>query len=243
MNEKIADIVEIRPSYATPYVDLGLELFDDNRNMARMTHYRPVASHRLAFEKLARALNVKDRRCYLLTGSYGTGKSHLCLMLANYVQTPAGEAPMPAFFENYVQVDPTAAEALRAKRGSGRYLVALCQWGGRGDFEEVVLRAVDEALRREGFADDFDTHYLQAIKKIEDWQALDQGNDPRGRFYADLQTALQELARAVLGLLPLFPDIAAQPAAYPFIQTLVYTRGPGDTEVTHPAGREPAQVR
>lgn len=194
MNEKIVDIVEIRPSYATPYVDLGLELFDDNRNMARMTHYRPVASHRLAFEKLGRALNVKDRRCYLLTGSYGTGKSHLCLMLANYVQTPAGEAPMPAFFENYVQVDPTAAEVLRAKRDSGRYLVALCQWGGRGDFEEVVLRAVDEALRREGFADDFDTHYLQAIKKIEDWQALDQGNDPRGRFYADLQTALQELA-------------------------------------------------
>src|SRR5450759_3633426 len=148
----IQEIIDIHGGY-TSYVDLRAELFDTSRNVARMARYRPVASHRQAFERLARSLNVKDSRSYLLTGSYGTGKSHLCLMFANYLQTPAGEQPMPKFFENYSAVDPIAAEELKAKRRSGRYLIALCDWGGKGDFEEVVLRAVDEALRREGLED------------------------------------------------------------------------------------------
>ena len=118
--------------------------------------YRPITSHRQAFQKLARSLNTKDKRCYLLTGSYGTGKSHLCLMFANDMQTRAGEQPMPKFFENYSAVDPDAAEDLKTRRLKGKYLVALCAWGGKGDFEDVVLRAVDTALRREGFGAELD---------------------------------------------------------------------------------------
>lgn len=192
MDEKIKEIIEIQGGY-TSYVDLKLELFDDSRNIARMARYRPVTSHRQAFERLTRSLNVKDKRCYLLTGAYGTGKSHLCLMFANYLQTPAGEKPMPDFFENYLQVAPAQAENLRAMRATGRYLVALCEWGGHSDFEEIVLRAVDQALRREGFGEDFDTHYLQAIKKIEEWEAFYTTGDARGRFFPDFQAALHDL--------------------------------------------------
>jgi len=193
MAEMISDIVEIHSGY-TSYVDIKLELLDDSRNIARMSRYRPIKSHREAFEKLGRSLNVKDKRCYLLTGSYGTGKSHLCLMFANYLQTPAGEQPMPQFFANYDAVDHNAAETLKSKRGSGHYLIALCEWGGRGDFDEIVLRAINEALHREGFAEDFDTIYLQAAKKIEEWQKFDQGSDLRGRFFNDFHAALQDLS-------------------------------------------------
>src|SRR6266516_5531780 len=125
----IQEIVEIHGGY-TSFVDLKLELFDDTRNTGRMSRYRPITSHRQAFQKLARSLNIKDNRCYLLTGSYGTGKSHLCLMFANYLQTPAGEKPMPEFFTNYATVDQNAAEMLKDKRKNGHYLVALCEWGG-----------------------------------------------------------------------------------------------------------------
>ncbi|MDP9315048.1 MAG: hypothetical protein M3R24_29965 [Chloroflexota bacterium] len=193
MDPKIKEIVEIQSGY-TSYVDLRHELFDDNRNVGRMARYRPITSHRTAFERMARSLNVKDKRCYLLTGPYGTGKSHLCMMFANYLQTPAGEKPMPEFFENYSDVDPNSAEALKAKRSSGHYLIALCHWGGHGDFEEIVLRAVDEALRREGFDADFDTHYLQAIKKIEEWETLDSSSGTRGNFFPEFESALQELS-------------------------------------------------
>lgn len=193
MDDKIRNLIEIQGGY-TSYVDLGLELFDDSQNVLRMSRYRPIASHRQAFEKLAQSLKVKDERCYLLTGAYGTGKSHLCLMFANYLRSPAGEKPMPDFFAHYQEADPHAAEDLRSKRTKGRYLVALCSWGGRGDFEEIVLRAVDEALRREGFGDDFDTHYLQAIKKINEWESLEKEGDGRGRFMQEFKAALESLS-------------------------------------------------
>ncbi len=188
---KIGDMVEIQSGYAS-FVDLGLELRNERQNLGRMTRYRPVKSHRMAFERLARSLNVMDRRCYLLTGSYGTGKSHLCLMFANYLQTPSGKYPMTEFFGNYAEVDRHAAENLAAKRSTGRYLVALCQWGGRGDFDEIVLRAVDEALKLEGFGEDLDTEYLQALKRIEEWERLRSEGDPRGRFADELESALEE---------------------------------------------------
>jgi hypothetical protein len=183
----ISDLIEIRTGY-TSYVNLGLELFDDSRNIGRMERYRPISSHRQAFGELAKSLNIKDRRCYLLTGSYGTGKSHLCLMFANYLQTPATEPPMPSFFANYSEVDPNAANTLQSLRSQGRYLIALCRWGGKEDFDEVVLKAVDEALRREQFGEDFDTHYLQAIKKIEEWDNL--AGQGQTRFYSDFETEL-----------------------------------------------------
>ena len=190
MENNIAQLIEIQGGY-TSYVDLKLELFKDEKNIGRMARYRPVAAHRQAFEELAHSLNVKDGRCYLLRGAYGTGKSHLCLMFANYMQTPSGEKPMPDFFQHYQEADANAASDLRSKRKNGRHLVALCDWGGHGDFEEIVLRAVDETLRREGFDEDFDTHYLQAIKKVEEWEQLDREGQDEGRFFERFETALE----------------------------------------------------
>ncbi len=188
----IKDLVQIQSGY-TSYVNLRQDLFDDSRNIGRMSRYRPIASHRRAFQELAKSLNVNDGRCYLLTGSYGTGKSHLCLMFANYLQTPSGEKPMPDFFKHYTDQDRHAAEDLKLKRSSGRYLVALCEWGGKEDFDEIVLRAVDDALSREGFGDDFDTHYLQAVKRIEDWQAFSKtGEGVRSRFHEELERELAD---------------------------------------------------
>ncbi len=115
-------------------------------------------------------------------------------MFANYLQTPSCEWPMPEFFKHYAESDPAAADTLAARRTAGRYLVALCDWGGRGDFDEVVLRAIDEALRREGFGEDFDTHYNQALKKIEDWENLERQGDPKGHFATDFRGALGALA-------------------------------------------------
>lgn len=187
----IQALVDIQGSY-TEYVDLRWELFEDSKNIGRMSSYRPITSHRQAFHKLAKSLDVKDKRSYLLVGTYGTGKSHLCLMLANYFRTPAYEQPMLKFFDNYAAVDPEEADALRARRSSGRYLVVLCDWSSRGDFEEVVLRAVDTALKREGFADDLDTPYLQALKKIELWQELAESGGPKGSFHSTFERLLIE---------------------------------------------------
>ncbi len=188
----IASIVTVRSGY-TSYVDLRSDLFNNGQNGARMSMYRPTASHRAAFQTLARSLNDKDNRCYLVTGAYGTGKSHLLLMFANYLQTPAGEGEMPAFLDNVAQVDPIAARELRAKRGQGRYLVALCEWGGKGTFEEIVLRAVDEALARAGIGNALETPYRQALRKLEEWQTYAREDDERAHFFEEFERKLADL--------------------------------------------------
>src|SRR5207248_2149581 len=81
---------------------------------------------------------------------------------------------------------------LQKYRASGRYLIALCQWGGKEDFEEVVLKAVDEALRREGFGEDFDTHYGQALKKVEEWERLAESGSSQARIFEDFERELAE---------------------------------------------------
>lgn len=60
----IGEIVEIQSGY-TSYVDLRLELFDDSRNIGRMSRYRPILSHRQAFQKRNRS---EGARCYAATG-------------------------------------------------------------------------------------------------------------------------------------------------------------------------------
>ena len=79
---KIAEIVDINSGYATA-VDVKIEFTDPEKNYARITKYVPIKSHRDAIERIMRAVLVNDNRCYFLTGNYGTGKSHLCLMIAN----------------------------------------------------------------------------------------------------------------------------------------------------------------
>ena len=187
----IQELIDIHAGY-TSYVDLKLELFYEAKNFERMSQYRPITSHRKVFEKLARSLNIRDKRCYLLTGTYGTGKSHLCLMFANYMQMPANEQPMPSFFANYAAANPQEAEALKAKRHSGRYLIALCNWGINDDFPEVVLRAIDEALKRAEFGDTLETPYILARKKLKEWQSFAREGDTKGRFYNEFEQILLE---------------------------------------------------
>ncbi len=142
---KIRDIVQIHSGY-TSYVDLYEDYHDLVKNRGRMERYKPIAAHRLVFEKIAQALNPMDRRFYFLSGSYGTGKSHLLLMMANYFANPSDVSELDKFFQNYeaaqseVLLKPgetlkeRKAASLSEARKSGRYLVALCRFSLNMDF-------------------------------------------------------------------------------------------------------------
>jgi hypothetical protein len=179
--DKIKEILTIKGGMAS-YVDISIELFDPDSCSTRMANYHPIKSHRDAFEIISRTLDPKDRRCYLITGSYGTGKSHLCLMLANYFMHQSDVPELQEFFKSYSTEDKNQAKILEQKRKNGRYLVAVPNFGNESsNFEELVLRAIDQALKRENFQGDMDSHYYEAKKKIEDWAK--QGQLSRVNFY------------------------------------------------------------
>ena len=180
---KIAELVEIKTGYAN-YVNLVQEFNDPDDNRGRMTQYMPIQSHRVTFDQISRMLLPLDNRVYLLLGSYGTGKSHLCLMLANYLSRNTAEPEIQAFLANWeasqkrsqgqigVQASEEAsAETIRNRRGDGRFLVALAEYGAGDDFDTLVLRAIERACRREGFTGFLDTHYNEAVRRLERWQA------------------------------------------------------------------------
>jgi len=185
---KIKEIVEIHSGYASA-VDVRTEFLDQEKNYERITRYVPIKSHRDAIEKIMRALLPKDKRFYFLTGNYGTGKSHLCLMIANLFSNKSNSSELEGFFNNYAKVDETKAKELKALRKEGRYLVALCDFGNKDDFEEVVLQAIAHACEREEVGYFMDTHYNEALRKIEIWQK----GDKQQKRLPKLQAFTQEL--------------------------------------------------
>jgi len=165
-NTMIAGLIKATTGYSAQ-VDLNQLFPNSAENLKTMGRYKPTISHRKAFERVAGALDNKDKRAYLITGNYGTGKSHLSLMLANYFAYPSDQPDVARFLDNYAEEDADAANALRARRSKGRYLIALCDYDSTDSFAEVVLRAVLSALNEAGLADVLETPYEEARRKLE----------------------------------------------------------------------------
>ena len=194
---KIREIVQINSGY-TSFVDVYEDYHDLVKNRGRMERYKPITAHRLVFEKIAQALNPLDRRFYFLSGSYGTGKSHLLLMMANYFANPSDVPEIDKFFQNYkaaqsdVLLKPNeplkerSADSLKEARKSGRYLVAFCRFSLNLDFEGAVLRALEDALQEDETTLILDTQYSEALRRINDWQI----RRTEKRFFSDFESAI-----------------------------------------------------
>lgn len=192
---KISELIEIKSAYSTQ-VNLREEFDDHKINLERMERYMPIRSHRSAFEKITRALLERDnKRFYLLTGSYGTGKSHLSLMIANYLSHPSTEPEIITFFDNFAQMsaqdgEPTVdIDKWRIKRKNGKFLVCICDYDSDNSFMEIILKSIITALEREGIdSTQLVTPYREAVRKINEWKKLQQ--EGQKDFYSDFERAL-----------------------------------------------------
>ena len=212
---KIREVIKINSGY-TSYVDLSSDFFyfNEKLNFGRMERYMPIKAHRLAFEKIANALNPKDRRFYFLSGSYGTGKSHLCLMLGNYFAKQSNSLEMETFFKNYeisqkeVLLRPgevlseKPAIQLKANRKEGEFLVAICRYDLSLEFEGTILRAIEEAIEMKSISIELDTQYKEALRRIEGWEV----KKSEKRFFNDFKTEL-EISHAGYSLASLDQDL------------------------------------
>lgn len=206
---KISEIVKIN-SVLGSEVNLIEELFDVEKNSKRMANYMPTKGHRDAFEKIVKGLyEVQDKRAYILNGSYGTGKSNLLLMIANYLMNNSDSEAISSFFDNYTLREEdekigdydTKEEIERKKieitkninllkslrKTNKSHFVALCKYDISGDFTEILLRAINEAFTREKLpVDNFDSIYNEAIRRIKLWE--EKGKN----FYDELERKLEE---------------------------------------------------
>lgn len=189
---KIKDVVTLKSGYAN-FVELKSAFAETRENADRMAMYRPTKAHRRAFERIARGLfTPTDKKFYLLSGSYGTGKSHLCLMAANVLSRSSGDPAISGFYNNYKKLDADAEKRLNNIRKDGQYLVAICDYHSGQRFEDVVLKAIFEACEVQGLASQIDTEYDEAERQLAVWSA--EGKGSIRNFYQDFTTALETVS-------------------------------------------------
>ena len=193
---KIADVVKLKTGYAN-FVELKSAFEESQENLDRMAMYRPTKAHRAAFERVARGLyQPNDKKFYLLSGSYGTGKSHLCLMYANFLSRSSDDPEITGFYDNYAKLEPDKAKTLRNVRKGGRYLVAICDYHSGRRFEDVVLKAVIEACDKMNLDPGVQTEFDEAQRVLDEWekQSKDSGKQQLRDFFADFGRALDSVA-------------------------------------------------
>jgi energy-coupling factor transporter ATP-binding protein EcfA2 len=192
---KIADVVKLKTGYAN-FVELKSSFEESKENADRMSMYRPTKGHRAAFERLFRGLiQLNDKKFYLLSGSYGTGKSHLCLMFANFLSRSSGDPQVQGFYDNYAKLDAQKAKELRNVRKDGQYLVAICDYHSGRRFEDVVLKAIFEACKAQGLDADVESEFDEAERQLATWESM--GNSGIRNFYEDFEKTLEKIAPGV----------------------------------------------
>jgi len=189
---KIADVVELKSGYAN-FVELKSAFEASQENADRMAMYRPTGAHRAAFERICRGFyQPNDKKFYLLSGSYGTGKSHLCLMIANFSSRSSGAPEIGGFYENYARLDPEKAKLLKNIRKDGQYLVAICEYYSGRKFEDAVMKAVFDACQAKGLSV-VETEFDEAVRQLDKWQQMGDKGGIRN-FYQDFCNTLESVA-------------------------------------------------
>ncbi len=193
---KIAEVVKLKSGYAN-FVELKSAFEAAQENADRMAMYRPTKAHRAAFERIWRGLyQLNDKKFYLLSGSYGTGKSHLCLMTANVLSRSSGDPEIAGFYGNYAKLDSEKAKLLKNIRKDGQYLVAICDYHSGRHFEDVVMKAVFEACKAKGLNTGVETEFDEAERQLTEWQKKGDKGGIRN-FYQDFGKALESVAPGV----------------------------------------------
>ena len=189
---KISDVVKLKSGYAN-FVELKSAFEATQENADRMAMYRPTKAHRAAFERICRGLyQPNDKKFYLLSGSYGTGKSHLCLMTANVLSLSSGDPGIGGFYENYGKLDSEKAKLLKNIRKDGQYLVAICDYHSGRHFEDVVMKAVFEACAAKGLDTGIETEFDEAERQLAEWEKKGDKGGIRN-FYQDFGKALESV--------------------------------------------------
>ena len=189
---KIAEVIELYPGMSNT-VNLSSEFLDVEKNRRRMEGYKPIKSHRNIFLKIAKSFLPNQDKVHLLVGQYGTGKSHLLLMLANYFSNSLDMPELKTFFENFDLADNQMSRQIQNLRGEGRYLVVIPDYESLEDFSENLISAVEEAFTREEFDEEIDSIYKESIRTIERWKKNeDEGSDPLKKYTPFLELLEKE---------------------------------------------------
>lgn len=155
----------------SPGFNAAVSLQDDLDNDRKVSAYIPTEAGGEVLHDAGENLHVSaSRRARLVMGTYGTGKSHLALVLARLYWDGLTE-PLAPVLEKMRGRWPGRADALAKERErlSGGFLTVTLEGDRWGSFDDTLLHGLDAALASAGLGDMLpDTAYHAAVRRIQD---------------------------------------------------------------------------
>lgn len=186
----LKDIIEVKGGFvrAVKITDY----FDKELNRNKLESYYPVPEARDAFYNISRGLHPTSKgRAHIISGTYGSGKSHFALVIANYLTKNSASEDLKTFFDRVREKDqPKAQEIYNIRNVDKPYLLILIEGYDPGGVEHALLNGLKEALTdpvRGNLPEvALETYYSTAIKKIEEWK------EKKPEFFRELEKYLDQ---------------------------------------------------
>ncbi|MDP3066274.1 MAG: hypothetical protein Q8N08_05980, partial [Methanobacteriaceae archaeon] len=152
------------------------DFFDEELNTHKLESYyvNPFALD--AFYSISKGLHPTSRsRVHLISGTYGSGKSHFGLVFANYLTKNSGSENFEMLFRRIREKTPDKATEIYSIRNIDKpYLIILLEGHDPDGAEHALLKGLKDALtdsKRGNLPEEIlRTSYQSALSKIEDWE-------------------------------------------------------------------------
>jgi hypothetical protein len=171
-NIHLSDLVIVDAGFK-PAVHLPDDFDANEQNVQLIRTYIPTSQSISFLAEVARSLNpASNERARMLTGTFGTGKSDLLLMLCNYFLRPVDDPIMQPFYEKLRRINEAQYTTIYQQRANKKpFLVVLLQANAVTPFPGFILHGLEQALKRAGLEElMLPTRYAAANQKIEEWQ-------------------------------------------------------------------------
>ncbi|MCI5118904.1 MAG: hypothetical protein D3913_13330, partial [Candidatus Electrothrix sp. LOE1_4_5] len=192
--QKLHDFIRISPGFKA-----AVNLKNDRDNLGKVAGFIPTAVAQEILLDFAKTLHpANGSRSRIIMGTYGTGKSHLALVLLNFFVHSPETTELTAVLD---KLDPETRTVLSGYRKQipEKFLIVNL-YGDEGDIADSLMMGLRRALEAEGLASllpasAFDAA-LERIKEIEEsypehFAQLKTGVEQNGMSVEELKTRLQ----------------------------------------------------
>jgi len=170
-NFYVKELVSLYPGYDAEVrlnKDFCIDNLDSEINIKKIQSYYPKPDCRRSLLDISEGLiETSEKRSFLITGNYGTGKSHLGLIIANYFSLPSEDERLESLFSKIRERDPTIAQRLKDRRKGGKpYLIVIPDFLNV-NFENALVKGLKEAFEKVGIDFNFNTKYKSVVDYIK----------------------------------------------------------------------------